>query len=195
MGLDMNCYYEGCDRPHYARGSCKKHYFRIQRGQVDTGVRLRRPNGEHQDFLLNTVVPYQGDDCLLWPYSKYRDGRATIYLNGKMQIASRIVCQEAHGNPPTDKHQAAHLCGNGHLACVNPRHLAWKTMTENHADKLKHGTSNRNVHSGGFKLSPDDVRTIRELAATVRQKDLAKRYGVDPSHINKIIKNRVCQHC
>jgi hypothetical protein len=60
---------------------------------------------------------------------------------GDTLYAHRLMCQLAHGDPPTPDHIAAHSCGRGHEGCVNPNHLSWKTYSENELDKRVHGTT------------------------------------------------------
>lgn len=55
------------------------------------------------------------------------------------------MCQKAHGDPPSPKHDAAHSCGRGHEGCVNPNHLSWKTKKQNQADRITHGTSHLHI--------------------------------------------------
>jgi hypothetical protein len=71
-----------------------------------------------------------------------------------------LVCEETHGPAPSPQHEAAHSCGNGSNGCVTKGHLSWKTPTENNADRLIHGTSNRGEQHPMVKLSEDAVRLI-----------------------------------
>jgi DNA-binding transcriptional regulator YiaG len=41
------------------------------------------------------------------------------------------------------------------------------------------------------KLTPEQVEKIREMAKTVKQKDLAKYYGVSHQTISAIVNNRL----
>src|SRR5690606_22017504 len=89
---------------------------------------------------LKDHVAHTADDCLIWPYAKLANGYAAIRIDGKTTTAARIMCVAAHGEPLTPQLEAAHSCGNGHLGCVNPRHLRWATTAENNSDKNIHGT-------------------------------------------------------
>jgi HNH endonuclease len=71
-------------------------------------------------FINDVVLSCENLECLIWPFSR-RDGRG--YINE--EPVSRFVCKLAHGSPPTEKHDAAHNCGNER--CVNPHHLRWAT--------------------------------------------------------------------
>src|SRR5690349_16938907 len=96
--------------------------------------------GEAQRFYRDVVLPYEGDDCLFWPYSKWGRGYGHVWADGRQQYVHVLVCREANGPAPTPKHEAAHSCGKGHLGCCARKHLSWKTRSENHADKITHGT-------------------------------------------------------
>lgn len=131
------CTILACSDPHYAHGFCKKHYTRLLRhGDPQAG---RTPCGDLERFYREVVLPYEGDECIAWPFSRTSSGYGKIYLGGQHLIVSRLSCEEANGAPPTPEHQAAHSCGNGHLGCVTKRHLSWKTSLGNAADKKHHG--------------------------------------------------------
>ena len=80
------------------------------------------------------------DSCLTWPFTKSTRGYASIYVNGCGAYGHRVMCELAHGPAPSAKHVAAHSCGKGHKACVNPRHVRWATKKEDAADRKIHGT-------------------------------------------------------
>lgn len=138
-----------------------------------------------QDWL-RAHVNYQGDDCLEWPFSRSR-GYGQVAINRVVKKAPRVMCEMAHGAPPAPGLEAAHSCGNGHLGCINPRHLSWKTRTENRRDRTAHGRTARGEF-GKSKLLPDQVREIRRLGDTVSKEELGRRYKVSPSTIGKIIR-------
>lgn len=76
---------------------------------------------------LHDHVDHEGDDCLLWPFTKNARGYGTVtYARG--YTAAAAMCELAHGNRPEGK-QSAHSCGV--RLCVNPRHLRWATRSEN----------------------------------------------------------------
>jgi hypothetical protein len=97
-----------------------------------------------------------------------------------------MACEAVNGPPPTAAYEAAHLCGNGHLACVNPRHVVWKTRADNHADKLIHGTHSRGEKHGGAKLSNADASMIRRLKGVASLDELADGFNVSKTTIWKI---------
>jgi hypothetical protein len=145
----------------------------------------KRGEGQAIKFL-RAHVAHEGADCLTFPM-RGRDGKGygTLGYLGKPRLAHRLMCELAHGAPPTPLHHAAHSCGNGHLACVNPRHLSWKTASENQADTIAHGTCKK---KGGTrqKLTDEQVAEIRAWRGIKTQKALGELYCVRPETIGQI---------
>ena len=141
-----------------------KRFWSSKRGQGDGIAWIR----EH--------VSYQGDDCLIWPFSTNR-GYGQLGINGKVRKAHRIMCEMAHGSAPSRLHEAAHSCGRGHLGCVNPKHLSWKTSSENAHDRRLHG-SPEGGNGTRTILTDDQVREIRHLKGRLSQVKIAKKFGI-----------------
>jgi len=144
---------------------------------------------------LEAHVAYEGEDCLIWPFQHLQDsGVAAVKYKGKQSIASRVMCEMAHGKPPTEKHEAAHSCGKGHLGCVNPKHLRWATRKENLDDMIAHGTRLYGEKAPSAKLTEADVRAIRAKSASVSQAQLGREFAVRASTIGKIIHRQRWSH-
>jgi hypothetical protein len=138
------CTVPGCALPFTALGLCAKHYRRLKLfGDPIGGKDMKTKRGELLRYYNEVVRPYEGDDCLLWPYHRGGRGYAQISIDGKTRYVSRMICEEEHGPPPTGSEEAAHSCGNGHLGCVARNHLRWATKLENEQDKIGHGTRYR----------------------------------------------------
>ena len=179
------CKIDGCYNPRYGRGWCQKHYSRWRRhGDPEKTI---APTAGDRTAFLNKAISYAGGDCLFWPYARNPAGYGRICVGPKVRTASRVICEMAHGQPPSGKHHAAHSCGNGHLGCVNPKHLRWASPKENCADKITHGTLPVGCAHPGAKLSEGDVLLIRSLSATHSQRALAARFGVSRRNIRAII--------
>ena len=188
------CAVPNCHRnSHYsAKGSqgwCRAHYLRMCRYGDPLGG-SKTLEGDPAHFFRETVLRYDGDECLTWPYGKNGDGYGQMRFQGKMRRVSRLVCEHVNGPPPTPKHEAAHSCGNGHLSCVTKRHLSWKTPAENKADQIRHGTWAHGASHARAKLTESDVRTIRALRGKVSLKDLSSQFGIAESMIGEIQKDR-----
>jgi len=140
----IKCAIDGCDKPKRKRDWCVMHYARWMRhGDPLLTLIDRAANGEARKFIDETVLSYEGDECLPWPFGKNGSGYGSFWHDGEMQIVSRVVCEKANGPPPTHEHEAAHSCGKGHLACCTKGHLSWKTHAENMADLIIHGPRNQ----------------------------------------------------
>lgn len=128
---------------------------------------------------------YQGDDCIPWPFCiDHGVGRGRIGYLGKGWWSHRLMCVMAHGEPPTPEHHAAHTCGNGHLACMNQKHLEWKTGVDNALDRAKHGTNRPRAMRR--KLTLEQVEEIKRLKGVETQMALAARFGVSDNAIRNI---------
>jgi hypothetical protein len=135
---------------------------------------------------LRAHTGHEGEDCLIWPFSRSR-GHAQVSIKGKVKKAARIMCALVNGPPPTPKHETAHSCGCGHLGCVHPKHVSWKTRSDNQRDRWQHGTQ---AVGGAFKLNPEKVAEIRAIGNSVSKEELGRRYNVTPANIAKVLKGK-----
>ncbi|RUW04049.1 hypothetical protein [Mesorhizobium sp. M1A.F.Ca.IN.020.04.1.1] len=142
--------------------------------------------GEALRFYREVVLSYDGDECLIWPFAKVNTGYGVIGVGRAVKLVSRLLCEEAHGAPPTPRHEAAHSCGRGGDACVTKRHLSWKTHSENDEDKIGHGTRTNGQRNGQAKLTEDLVREIRSLKGTLSLSKTAAKFSLSRSHIKDI---------
>ncbi len=177
------CSVAACGKPATARGWCKVHYYRWKRN--GDPVAGRAAPGALRDWLQRHTN-FSGIECLIWPFGINSSGYGVVLFEGKRTTASRIMCFLAHGEPEDDRMEAAHSCGKGHEGCVNPKHLRWATHSDNQADRIGHGTSNRGENNGFAKLSDSDVLAIRAMAGELPQKEVAEMFGIAPCHVSKI---------
>lgn len=178
------CSVEGCERPHAARGMCSMH---LKRKNYKPQTPPRKLHGEVVLFLLQEVIPYRGDDCLIWPFARNAKGRGQLTLKGASWEVHRLVCWSTNGAPPNEESEARHSCGNGHLGCVSPSHISWGTTADNQRDRLKHQTDNRGERHGRHKLTEKDVRELRKLlAAGGEPRSLAAKFGVHVRTVQSI---------
>jgi hypothetical protein len=186
------CSLPECGKPNEARGYCGNHYRRLRiHGDPLGGGPDRASPGEPQKFYEDIILPYDGDDCLIWPYNRDTNGYAQMHVAVKKVTVSRKLCEDVNGPPTTPEHDAAHSCGNGHLGCVTKRHLSWKTKKENQADKLSHGTHQRGERSHLAKLTEAQAREILSLRGKEIQRATATRFGVSTSAIGAIQNGRI----
>lgn len=98
--------------------------------------------------------------------------------------AGRAMCIIAHGEPDDPKFDAAHSCGNGHLGCLNPNHLSWKTHKANMADRHEHGTHYMGQQNPRALFTNEQVADIKaRLLDGEIGNQIAKEYGVTRSTI------------
>lgn len=187
----MKCSANGCESEarYKAVQLCNRHYLRLRRhGSVEGGATSQ---GEPLDWLRGNV-PAETDDCLVWPYGRFADGYGAIRWEGRKHRVHRLVCTMIHGDPPCESMDAAHTCGNGHLGCVNDRHLYWATRAQNLADRIAHGTANRGQRNGQAKLTELEAREILSLKGSgILQKDVAARFGVSRELVGRIWRRQI----
>lgn len=176
-----------------SRGWCGKHYATFLRhGDPTKRVKMGpkgRPANSRMPWL-EAQVGFAGQECLTWPFLRNQSGYGIIRSPTGRTRASRVMCELAHGPAPSNRHEAAHSCGNGHEGCVNPRHLRWATRQENARDAIGHGTWVHGETVGNSKLTESDVRAIRTLAGKVLQREIAERFGVSRKAIGLIISGK-----
>lgn len=167
------CSMPDCGKRPKARGLCKLHY--------DQGLKANRlpPKRLTARDWINANLDFDGDECLIWPFYRDTYGYGVLKISSKSTSASRYTCTLAHGEPPSPRHQAGHGCGNGHLGCVNPKHLRWVTPLENQSDKILHGTANN-------KISDECVLEIRKLRGLASIRELGERFNLHHTTISQI---------
>lgn len=100
---------------------------------------------------------------------------------------ARLVCRAFHGPRPEGCICAHH---NGNRTDDRAENLRWATVSENEADKRRHGTHIRGERHPGAKLRAVDVEAIRALAATERfhWTQIAALFSVSDGLIHKIVR-------
>lgn len=186
------CSIPDCGKKALTKGFCANHYYRLRRYGDPLGGGTS--HGEPLRFIHEVALKHEGDECLPWPFSKSGAGRGQIWVGDVKHVTPRYVCELIHGAPPTPEHEAAHSCGKGHEGCISPHHLSWKTTSENHADKLIHGTHLRGERSGTAKLTEDQAREILRLKGVKSQYELAKQFGVRQPSISRIHQGKRWAH-
>lgn len=126
-------------------------------------------------------VGYIGNECLIWPFSKTYEGYGQFGLDGDTYLSHRFICKLAHGEPPTEDHEAAHSCNNA--SCMNIDHLSWKTSQENSDDQSRAGTNQGN--KWGWRGSLTETQRAEILSSTETNIALAAKFGVSKHTIGR----------
>ena len=107
----------------------------------------------------------------------------SLWKNNKIKVCRpHKLVLEAFVNVRPDGLECCHNDGNpqnNHLS-----NLRWDTPKNNHADKIKHGTTNRGEQCGTAKLTLEQVRAIRQDNRL--QRIIAAEYGVRDNTISRI---------
>lgn len=154
--------------------------------------KIARTRGKVVTFLCEHVA-YQGDECVLWPFSRNPiNGYGQLGLARKPHAAHRVMCELACGPRPTPKHHAAHSCHK--RACINPRHLSWKTLSENMLDKRETGTTSKAWWGRKGKLKVEQVIQIRALEGQKTQAQIAAMFSITESNVRHIQTRKTWRH-
>lgn len=127
-----------------------------------------------------------------WNYKTNSNPYGAVYLSRKIKSigAHRFSWIIHYGKIPKNL-CVCHKCDNP--SCVRPEHLFLGTHAENMADRDKKGRNNlvKNEAHHNCKLSIEEVKIIRERyrKENISGRALAKEYGVDFSHVYRILRN------
>lgn len=151
---------------------------------------MKARRGEPKRFFQMALI-YDSDECCIWPFHRnVVSGYAMMRHEDGPAFVHRLACKTMHGEPPTERHEAAHLCGCGHLGCINPRHLQWKTPKENCADRVSHGTQKSGSAHHAAIITEDDVSQIKKLFDYIPSVEIAMLFGISPQLVCDIKNNR-----
>lgn len=184
------CSIDGCTDRHDSHGLCKFHAARMRRhGDPHAGGPRRVPRGTLLRYIHEVALPYDGDDCLLWPFGLVPAGYGSVRKNAPTSLAHSTVCWFKYGPRPSANHEAAHSCGV--RQCVNPKHLRWATISENALDKDSHGTLIKGEVHRWTKLSDQQVLEVISLGSSnLSHPKIAARFGVSRSLVSKILQGK-----
>lgn len=117
------------------------------------------------------------------------NGYVQVRLKGhKERYVHRIVA-EAFIEKPNDglKYEVAH--NDGSRSNNNYLNLRWATRSDNHMDKIQHGTALRGDTHNMRKLTSKDVIEIRKRVSNGEfQKSLAKEFNVGEMCISRAVR-------
>ena len=163
------CAVLGCERPHYARGMCYKHWQRARRHGDPHAIKVTT-HGASKWWLDMVLAHADTDDCIDFPFpSRDTSGYGRLWIEGRLWAAHVYVCTRAHGERP-DGMEVCHSCHRGADGCVNPSHLRWDTHQNNMIER-------------GVVLDIDE-EAIRADGRS--QQAIADEYGISQMTVSRI---------
>ena len=182
------CSIEDCNRKHYGKGWCVKHYKRWWRYGDPLSVKLIRGSIEKSFFAKFERVTESG--CWIWTAGLHKQRYGAIWNKD----AHRVSWEIHHGEIPDGLH-VCHRCDVP--SCVNPNHLFLGTHQDNMDDMVKKGrqrTPNGESHARS-KITENDVREMRVASdAGVSRAKLASKYGLHCAHVGLIVRRKSWEH-
>lgn len=137
------CSVDGCNKTHYGRGWCQKHYSRWRKNgdPLIKSTTVLPPKD-----AIRAYVAEQGD-CLVWTRSKFASGYGLIWVNNRNTPTHRYAWELVNG-PIPEGMELDHICWN--RACLRIEHLRLATLSQNSANRM-HGVQNQSGHRNVFK--------------------------------------------
>jgi HNH endonuclease len=134
--------------------------------------------------MANRANAYRNTPCWVWPAGTNGEGYGQVDHD---TLAHRAA-YEAFIGPIPDGHLVLHHCDN--RPCCNPFHLFTGTHADNTADMIEKGRQ-RNQYPNPIALDVEAVADIKtRVARGETQRSVAAIYGVDPSHISRIVNGK-----
>jgi len=178
------CVADGCDKPHYSKGWCLAHYWRVRKhGSPDVVLKVGpKPKPERERFWAKVD---KSGDCWMWMGSRTKNGYGSCHMEGE-RLAHRWAYKDLIGPIPDGLH-IDHLCRV--RTCVNPDHLEAVTQAVN----------NRRADQTAFRTAAREA--IKRNNAARRAAALAQTHckrGHEFTEQNTIWqkgRTRVCRAC
>ena len=145
---------------------------------MPTGKYIRKTIQERLDRYV-FAEPMSG--CFLWAGSTTVDGYGIIGIDKRMVRVHRLAYETFVGPIPVGMH-VLHKCDTP--ACCNPNHLFIGTDADNVTDCMKKGRRATPMSKKICKLTPAQVRAIREDTRT--NAAIAKDYGICAMTVSNI---------
>lgn len=106
---------------------------------------------------------------------------------------NRAVCLSFHGDPPSPRHEAAHLDGNSENDAAE--NLRWSTPIENAKDKRRHGTNPTGSKNAMSLLTETEIKGIFERYCDGELGgDIAADFNVSSTTIKGVLTRKSWAH-
>lgn len=122
---------------------------------------------------------------------RHRSGHLMASLRGKSFFVHRLVLTAFVG-PCPDGMQCCHNDGNPANNVLS--NLRWDTPKANSADAARHGVTPRGSKHWKSRLTEEAVAEIRRAPASVPSGEIAQRFGVSSSAVQRVRSGRLWRH-
>lgn len=155
---------------------------RIQQICKPLGIIFATNHLPRMERLMRRVIVRE-NGCWEWQGGSDQHGYGIVNLGGgKWSRAHRVAYEAHHGVTLETSQHLLHRCDNP--PCINPAHMFVGNPAINHWDCLT------KFRSGTNRLTPDQVLAIREELPSNGNRELAEKYGVNRSAIERIRKGK-----
>lgn len=171
--------------------ACIRAYHRAYYLAHTTIARSHR-NAQPSASILERLAMYTlGMDspqgCWLWQGTKdAHDGYGYLTIKGKKYKTHILMWKETHGPIPEGLYVVHNCPGGDKKPCINPQHLYLGSFSENIKDAYRKKQRSRAT----LRIPDEEIPTIKRLATSLTQKEIATMYNVHPSHICKILQEK-----
>lgn len=189
------CTVDGCDKKHFGKGMCSKHWERVRRnGSIDISLRVIDPDVDVRKITSIRLAQNSKrvGECIEYTGTTDPTGYGVIQISRKRTKAHRVSF-ELHNGPIPEGMMVRHKCDN--RPCINPDHLELGGQMENMADMVERGRSLPGERQPNAKLTDDQaLEIISRLRLGETQRSLAIEYGVSHTTIYSIASNKGWKH-
>ena len=138
--------------------------------------------------LFSKITADEKTGCHIFNGPVNDNGYGRFQFRGQKIYAHRKSYELAKGEIPVG-YVIRHMCHNP--LCCNPFHLEIGTQTENCNDTFVANRQAKGTKIPQSKLNETKVLEIRKLYAEgMKQKKLAKMYGIDRSQISRVVNRK-----
>lgn len=182
------CSFNGCERPHNARGFCRGHYTQLKRGRPVsdmTPLSPRLPRGATVAERLAFHSSPGPRGCVIFDGAKNSDGYGLLSVDNVSRLAHRVAYELSIG-PISDGAVVRHSCDV--RACVGPGHLEAGTSQDNVTDAIQRDRFACGENVRTHQLTDADCNRIRDAyAAGTRVTEIAAWFpSVGPRHVHRV---------
>lgn len=180
--FNKTCSIEQCDRRHYARGLCERHYKKREL----LGLSRLAPNKDVESRFWKNVDRRGDDECWPWKTAESRHGYGNLWVGDRVRKGTHVSLFLATGKWPTQ--DVLHSCD--YPPCVNPKHLREGTHLENMREAIERGRFPELQGANFAKLTKDQVAVIRHRSrAGESVRSLAFEFNVSKQTVWRIREN------